>query len=218
MADQATLIQCIQNYQQLDEAEREAIRNFLVGKDQHPNFSDQTGRVFFSLTDQMSGILVEVKGNRADFEKRLKEAGLDEEDIRHFYPFCHGAAAQFLDAILVNNMKKANVRQVCGFIINKVILYKDFERIPFEQFQKLTGFSEMEQAQRILSFITASYTAVLTRDMSPSALESRLILDFGIEQDLVKEIIKPLQEKLPDLHMAYISRQMEQVLAKLPEK
>lgn len=215
MVEQAVLTKCIEEYKQLEDAERETIRAFLQGSRKQPAFSGQAGPIFFRLADQITALLIDAKGDRSRIEERLQEAGMETEDINLFYPFCHGAATQYLDAMVVNRLKKNNLRQACGFIINRVLLYKDFEHTPFEQFQKLTGLNDPVEAQRMFSFLTVSYTTVLSREMSPQALETKLTLDFGVDRDLVKDIIKPLEDNLSELHMAHISRQLDKIVATL---
>ena len=218
MVEQAELTTCIDQYKQLEDAERETIRTFLQGEQQLPNFSGQAGHVFFRLADQIAAVMIDAKGDRSKVEERLQEAGMEAEDIDLFYPFCYGAAAQYLDAMVVNRLKKSNLRQACGFIVNRVLLYKDFEHTPFEQFQNLTGLSDPIEAQRVFSFLTVSYTAVMSREMSPQALETKLTLDFGVDRDLVKDIMKPLEDNLPELHMAHLSRQLDKMVAALPDQ
>lgn len=202
----------------LDSSDKEIIKNYLSGKTSKMDVSERAQSAFYGMADHIARLIVEKNDEREEIDKVLLADGLEKDFIDAFYPFCKVASGQYVDAGLINSMKKSNLRQVSSFIVNKMVLFRDFERTPFEEFQKLTGNLSQGDASRVLNFINVFYTAFANWDISPAAIENKLVKDFNIDADLSKEMVKPLLENGSDIHMAHLSRQMNDILRRLPEK
>lgn len=215
MVNRQELEKVCQDYNNLNDRAKEVIKEFLTGKNQQLGLSEEAQRIFYSLADKIAELIVDELDEKEQVEALLLEHGIDKETVDNFYPFCREASARFLSAAFINNMKKGSIRQAATFVINKMILYRDYESLLFEEFQKLTGYAEREKASGILSFINVYYTAVANRDISPSALENKFIAEYRMDRDVVRELIKPLLENASEMQQAHLNRLLNELMGRL---
>lgn len=147
----------------------------------------------------------------------LIDFGLDKIVASTLYDFCKGVADPYIDARIVALLKEENLQNVCKFVLEKMILFKDYDTIPFDDFQTLAGLADKNAAHRVLRFIRSNYISVSSREMSPNYFESKLVKDFEIPQVIAEEIVKPVRENISDMHQAYLLDKVNDLLGKISE-
>lgn len=197
--------------------EQVVILDFLTDKSQDLSLINEENRSnLLQLVTSVVNVIVEKNDDREIIIKFLLDCGLDRIIVNALYSFCRPLAMPNLDAKLVAGMNKENVRKIADFIINKVIIYKDYKLIPFNHFVELTGINDNEKANRILRFIKNLYTDVSGRKYSLSMLDNKLNLEYKLPSELTEVIVDLIKQNLVELQQAYMLDQMNKLLNKFP--
>jgi len=167
------------------------------------------------LTEVVSTILAK-RNNREEIYTELHKAGLNRIFIDGLIDYCQSLAAPFMDALIISEMELSNLENLCNFILEKIILYQEFEETPFDEFVRSIGFeNDEESAQRALRFVKSHYLDYCNRKYSLSTIEKHLLERYNIPKDSVNTILSPLKQRTTELHMAHLLNQVNKVLGQL---
>lgn len=143
--------------------------------------------------------------------KFLRNSGLEKIAADALSVFCLNAAIPIIDAQTISRMNKETLRNVTLFVLNRMILYNDYDETPFTRFVEMTGFSDNKLAARVLRFLENNLIMVARRDISPSTLERKLHDSYDIPQKLVSEIVNPIRDNISEMHQAYMQKQINEL-------
>lgn len=166
------------------------------------------------LTDgelrEFENILNTLAKRAADFEnaKSFAEAlithGFERTAAETYAEVAVRMAKPYRDARIVKSLSIDKLKAGLDFVINKVLLYRDYRYIPLERFLALCNAEDKEQGLAILRFLKAQIAAVVAREKSPEQLRDTLVSEYGLTEEQANVIVDMTREHLSDLREAYL--------------
>jgi len=173
---------------------------------------------FKSLVNEVVQFIVSAPHNKDVVIERLCQGGFDDMSAEAFYEFCKAASRPQKDAIVVRKMGVSQLNDIIEFIIDNIILYKNYKFIPFEEFVSIGHFSSREEAQGALRFLKNFILQVCARELSPSLVVKILVDQFNMSKDACDVVASSLEKKRDELHQAFLLSKINDLLSLLSTK
>jgi hypothetical protein len=202
-------------FNSLDSNTQINILEYLHDKTDELYISDEDRLFLNDLVNGIKSLIIDYEDDEEIVITNLIENGLDKIFAKGFYSFCKELAAPHLDAKIVKKMSKANIDKLCSFVLNHMILYKDYEDTPFEDFMRLIGQKYEEPARRAIRFTRSHYKDVGNRKYSLETLANKLTNVFKFPKEKVNAIITPLKENLAEIHQAILLNQVNNLILQI---
>lgn len=169
---------------------------------------------FRSLIDNITDIIVQEKDSDGVVVTKLLNYGLDKISANCLYKYCNNIAAPRVDALLINKLDTEQLDKTVKFIINNVMLYKNYTEMPFKEYVSYCGFSNTNEAKRILRFILCQIDKVSNRELDTTFLFNKIQNKFNILESHAKIIIDNINNNNTELIQANILNKINQILIK----
>lgn len=190
------------------------ILDYIHDKTDKLLLSDEYLDELSKLIDTIELIIIKNGDEEEKIVNLLIDSGLDKIFAKGFYNFCVETAAPYLDAKVISKMPKTNLEKLCSFVLNKIILFREYEETVFIDFMKLVGFQNDEKsARRSLRIIRILYSEVSNRKYSPETLKIKLEHKYKIKKDRIDIIVNPLIENIPEIYHANLLNQVNKLLS-----
>lgn len=170
---------------------------------------------FDELVKNVIKVIVQKDANEEIVKGILLEYNVDKIMASAISAYCKKLSKPYIDAKLISNLEKDKLIKLCDFIINKMILFHDYEQITVDECMKNMGFSDKHLFLRALGFIRHNYIDVCDRSISLKALELKLKSEYNIPSEIVDIIITPVKTNWNELQQAHLLNKVNILLAHL---
>ena len=175
--------------------------------------SNEDKKMFESFINTIKELIID-EAEDIDIVSKLIEFGFDKITAKSLYEFCKIFVMPYVDAKIVSNMRTEQLDSAIKFIINNIILYKNFDYIPFSVFVQEGDFESTEQAKRVLRFISSFIEDVCNRDISPKFLAEKIHTEYKIPSLLNEIIISNIENNLREMQQAHLLLKVNELLSK----
>lgn len=196
----------------LDNETQINILGFLYERIDNLPICDENVELFYELTDIIEKMIIESNNAKEKVINTLITAGLNKVFAYGFYEHCFLMSSLYLDAKVIAKMSQSNLQNLCAFILDNIILYKEYTEIPFDDYMNVIGLKDKESAGRALRFIRNKYEEIANREYSTDTLLDKLINNYKIPENKSLIIKKIIDNKIDEVHQAYLLYKINTVL------
>lgn len=182
---------------------------FITNKSNELNLCDEDNTKFDDMVDKITSLIAENDRTPESIQILMKDCGLNKLFVTPLYEYCNELSRPIIDAKVVASIDKDDLATVCSFVLNKMILYKDYISISLDTVASQTKTNDTDKIRRTLAFIYNSYIRVCSRQLSPDGLFNSLIEKYNFSEELCSLIITPLNKDLANAQQAYLLEKIE---------
>lgn len=139
----------------------------------------------------------------------LTEMGLEKEDVNSLVLSIERYIDVVNDSKSISMMEPDKFRRLIDFIINNVILYKEFNHIPFSEFVGKFNFADTNEAKTVLRYIRQNILLVSSRKIGLETSRKMLMRQYDIPEELCNIFYIGVEENIVELREAFLLQRID---------
>lgn len=143
--------------------------------------------------------------------ERLTKSGFEEDSARKLLYATDKYINITNDSKSIINMEPSRFEELIKFIISKVILYREFNYIPFNKFVEEFNFINKKEANEALRYIHHNIILIVSRKISLETSKEMLTRQYDIPEEMVDIFYKGVNDNIKELREAYLFQRLNEV-------
>jgi len=191
--------------------EDEAYPYKIVDNDDNNEYIDE-------IIDLVIELMVKNENDENSCEKQIVELGVDRVFASVLIGFSKHYSGIVISCMLLNTIDLEQYRELCLFLLRRVVLTNDFaNRKPKELFD-LVG--ELDRVKNIsaTNYLLNHMLAVSNRRILPDTLKRDLIENTKLNEEKIRILIDLIEENLNEMYQAALFGKLEEVQSSMSLK
>lgn len=164
-------------------------------------------KVFINYAIQASML----QEDKDDVVEKLYKAGLEKESTRKLLHSIDRYSNIINDSKLIIKIESDRFEKLVKFIIDKVIIYREFSYIPFSEFVEEFNFHNKKEASDVLRYIHYNISLISSRKISLDTSKKMLTRQYDIPEEICDIFYKEVNDSITELREAYLFQNLDNI-------